>query len=199
MDARPEHLARAIELAGDLDCRCLVAWTGGYSANMAVADTRNWLPQAEDAICRFLSPYTLPLERSNLVLALESYITLACPDAPSLRRTLNRLPSCIGAVLDPPNLTPVARYAERDQVLREMVATLRGRIAIVHMKDFRLNPAGDGYVLPGPLEGEMNYPLFLNEALTVPASVPLIAEHVGSAHFADMRSRLLAAATSADR
>jgi hypothetical protein len=80
-----------------------------------------------------------------------------------------------------------------------MVATLRGRIAIVHMKDFRLNLVGNGYVLPGPLEGEMNYSLFLKEVLIVPVGVPLIAEHVVPSHFADTRSRLLAVAMSADR
>lgn len=191
MDARPEHLPLAMELAGNLDCRFLVAWTGGYNANMAVADTRNTLPAAEDAICRFLSLYAPALERSGLTLALESYITLACPDAPSLRRTLNRLPGCIGAVMDPPNLTPVSRYAERDQALREMFVTLRGRISIVHMKDFRLNAARDGYSLPGPLDGETNYRLFLQQALALPARTPLIVEHIPPERFSKTRARLV--------
>lgn len=191
MDARPEDLSRAIELAANLDCRCLVAWTGGYSTDMAVADKRNWLPQAEDAICRFLSSYTAALERSRLVLALESYITLACPDARSLHRMLDRLPKCIGAVIDPPNLTPIHRYAQRDQVLREMFATLGERTYVVHMKDFRLNAARDGYVLPGPLEGDMNYLLFLKEILQLPERTPLIAEHLEADQFAEARSRLV--------
>jgi sugar phosphate isomerase/epimerase len=191
MDARPEDLPRAIELAANLDCRCLVAWTGGYSANMAMPDTRNWRPEAEDAICRFVFPHISALESSGLVLALESYITLACPDAASLRRVLDRLPACFGAVMDPPNLTPVRRYAQRDQVLREIFAILRERTYIVHMKDFRMNATRDGYVLPGPLEGEMNYRLFLQEVLTLPVGTPLIAEHLDAAHFADTRSRLL--------
>jgi sugar phosphate isomerase/epimerase len=170
----------------------MVAWTGGFSANMAVADPRNFGPEAEDSICRFVSAYIRSLESAGVTLALENYITLACPDAISLRRTLNRLPPCIGAVLDPPNLTPVARFAERDTVLREMVTTLAGRITIVHLKDFRLNPAGDGYVLPPALDGKMNYPLFAHEILSqIAPDVPLIAEHAAPAQFGALRTRLL--------
>lgn len=192
MDVREEHLPRAIELAGALGCAHLAAWTGGYSANMAVTDARNRLPQAADAICRFVSRHIKPLEAAKLTLSLESYITLVCPDAPSLRHMLDRLPLSIAAVLDPPNLTPVALYAQRDQVLREMVETLRGRIGVVHMKDFRLNPSGDGYILPGPLEGEMNYPLFMKEIATLPSRMPFIAEHLTAPKFADARRKLLA-------
>ncbi len=192
MDTLPEHLPRAIELAGQLNCKYLVAWTGGYSANMSVADPRNNSSAAEGAIVKFLGGFTGSLDRAGINLALESYITLACPDAVSLRRTLDRLPDCISAVMDPPNLTPVNRFADRDQVLREMFATLLGRIGVVHMKDFRLNPAGDGYILPGPLEGEMNYPLFFELIRALPSTTPLIAEHVPASRFPETRSKLQA-------
>jgi len=139
---------------------------------------------------RFLEPFLPKLEQANLTLALETYITLVCPDAPSLRRLLDRLPKCIGAVLDPPNLTPVSQYRERDQALHEMARLLRNRVAVVHLKDFRLASDGATYQLPGPLDGEMNYPLYAKEILALPGAPPIIAEHLSPAQFSDARKRL---------
>ena len=196
MAARAEHLRRAIDLAIDLRCGILTVWTGGYSSNLAIVDPRNHRPQAEDAVCRFISQFIPAFEEAKLSLALESYITLVCPDAPSLRRLLNRLPVCVGAVLDPPNLTPVHRFFERDIVLQQMFQQLHGRILIAHLKDFKLNPSDDGYVLPGPLDGQMNYSLFLKQLMTLSGSIPFIAEHLSPRQFQQARSRLLAVAHS---
>lgn len=191
MSCREEHFARAIDLAATLGCRHLAAWTGGYAPGLMESDARNFAPEASDAIGRFLGRYTRRLEDARLTLALETYITLACPDAPSLRRLLDRLPRCVGAVLDPPNLTPVARYAERDQVLREMVDLLKDRVAVVHLKDFTLAEDGRSYKLPGPLKGAMNYPLFIERILSLPGSPPLVAEHLALVEFAEARRALL--------
>jgi len=191
MNARAEDFPRALEYAGELGCSRLVAWTGGYAPNLMKADERNFARGAEDAIIRFFEPHLRRLEQARLEVALESYITLACPDAPSMRRLLDRLPSTVGAVLDPPNLTPPARYPERDRVLREMVRVLRGRITVVHLKDFKLARDGGSYELPGPLMGEMNYPLFVDEIRALPEPIPVIAEHVGPVNFGETRRKLL--------
>lgn len=191
MNTRAEDFARAIGYAGELGCNRLVAWTGSHRAGLMQPDARNFTEASQDAILRFLDPHLKRLEDARLRLALESYITLACPDAPSLRRLLDRLPSNIGAVLDPPNLTPIARFAERDQVLREMASTLRGRVEVVHLKDFRLAPDGKSYQLPGPLAGQMNYRLFAEEIRTLPETVPVFAEHIGPDKFGETRRGLL--------
>ena len=193
MTTRREDFVRALDYAGELGTRHLTAWTGSFSNALMKADPRNFTAEAGEGIIRFLDPFAHKLESAGLTLALESYITLVCPDADSLRKVLDRLPQCVGAVLDPPNLTPVARYAERDAVLREMFQKLRGRIGVVHMKDFRL-AQGDRYDLPGPLMGEMNYPLFLRLVAGLPAGTPLIAEHLQPAQFGEARRKLLAVA-----
>ena len=191
MDCRTEDFSRAIDVASALGSRRLTAWTGGYGRGLMTPDPRNFAPPAVDAICRFLDPFLKRLEQAHLALALESYITLVCPDAPSLARLLKRLPPCVGAVLDPPNLTPVARYRQRDQVLREMFKLLRHRTAVVHLKDFRLAKSGSSYDLPGPLGGEMNYRHFVGGILKLPGDPPLIAEHLKPAEFAAARRSLL--------
>ena len=191
MDCRAEDLPRAIDYAAQQGCRRLIAWTGGYGAGLMKSDPRNFERAAEDAIVRFLEKHTPALEKNRLSLALETYITLACPDAPSLRRLLDRLPASVGAVMDPPNLMPVERYAERDQVLREMFQTLRGRIGVVHLKDVRLKPDQSGYDLPGPLDGELNYGLYLEQVKALAADIPVIAEHLQPAQFRAARVRLL--------
>lgn len=191
MNTRAEDFARAVDYAGELRCGRLVAWTGSYGTDLMRADARNFQPEAMAAILRFLRPYLPRLEKARLRLALETYVTLACPDAPSLRRLLDELPPTVGAVLDPPNMTPPARFAERDDVLRQMVRTLAGRIGVVHLKDFKLAPDGLSYSLPGPLMGQMNYPLFVAEINKLPADVPVIAEHISPAEFAATRKKLL--------
>lgn len=94
--------------------------------------------------------------------------------------------------MDPPNLTPVARCGDRDEAMKEMVATLGNRVAVVHLKDFRLKADGQSYDLPGPLGGVMNYPLYLKLVRGLREGVPVVAEHIGPAEFAETRRRLLA-------
>jgi sugar phosphate isomerase/epimerase len=191
MECRRQDLERAIELAPRLGSTRLVAWTGSHSADLMKADALNYTPHASDAILRFLEPYTQRLEQAKLTVALETYVTLACPDAPSLAALLKRLPACVGAVIDPPNLTIVPRFRERDQVLAEIFELLGDRAAVVHLKDFRLAAGGASYELPGPMEGDQNYPLFVGKILTLPGQPPLIPEHIKPEQFAEVRRKLL--------
>jgi sugar phosphate isomerase/epimerase len=191
MECRRQDFERAIDLAPQLGSSRLVAWTGSHSTDLMKADALNYTPEASNAIVRFLEPYTKRLEQAKLMVALETYVTLACPDAPSLTALLKRLPACVGAVIDPPNLTIVPRYQERETVLGEIFELLGDRAALVHLKDFRLAADGRSYELPGPMDGELNYPLFVEKILTLPDSVPLVAEHIKPEQFADTRRRLL--------
>ncbi|MEN6534901.1 MAG: TIM barrel protein [Bryobacteraceae bacterium] len=192
MGCRREDFIRAIDFAGYIGARRIVAWTGGYGKGLMTPDPRNFTREAEDAICRFLDPYHKRIEDARLQLALETYITLTCPDAISLARVLTRLPKkTVGAVVDPPNLTPIARYEQRDVVLKEMFEALSNRIALVHFKDFLLAPSGTSYQLPGPLKGATNYRLFAELVAKLPADTPLIAEHLKPSEFASARKELL--------
>ena len=192
MSAREPDFDRAIEFAPEIGARRLVAWTGGFGSGLMTPDSRNPSPAASDAIARFLDRKLKRIEDARLIVALESYITLVCPDAPSLRKLLDRFPPSITAVLDPPNLTPIDRYGERDQVLREMFKTMEGRVGIVHMKDFRLAADQKSYDLPGPLRGVMNYRLFVDLVRRLPAQIPAITEHVGPDEFATTQRELSA-------
>ena len=190
MGTRAEDLDRAIELAPALGAQRMTAWTGGYGPKLFTSDPRNFTPSASDAILRTLEPRFKRLEEQKLRLALESYITLACPDAPTLRRLLNRTPPFINAVFDPPNLTPIASYSRRDEVLRDMAPILKGRVGVVHWKDFRLAKDGRSYDLPGPLGGVMNYPLFLSLVKQLPSDTPVVIEHISPDQYAEFHSRL---------
>lgn len=156
------------------------------------SDARNSKADAADAVVRFLDKRLKRIADRGLVVALENYVTLVCPDARSLRGLLDRLPPFITAVLDPPNLTPLDRYRTRDAELRAMFEILDGRIGIVHMKDFRLLSGANSYQLPGPLKGVMNYDLFVELVRRLPSDIPVIAEHVGPGEFASTRRELSA-------
>ncbi len=190
MGTRAEDLDRAIEFAPVLGAQRMTAWTGGYGPALFTADPRNFTSAASDAILRTLEPRFKRLEERKLRLALESYITLACPDAPSLRRLLDRMPPFINAVFDPPNLTPIASYGKRDEVLRDMAAILKDRVGVVHWKDFRLAKDGRSYDLPGPLGGVMNYSLFLGCVKPLPRDTPIVIEHISPDQYAAFHSRL---------
>jgi sugar phosphate isomerase/epimerase len=192
MSTRADHFVRALDYAALLRCRRLVAWTGSHTAALMKPDPRNDTRESEDRIVRFLEPHLPALEQRKLTLALETYITLTCPDAPSLSRLLRRLPKTVGAVMDPPNLTPVRSFSHRDDAMRVMFRHLRSRVAVVHLKDFRLKPGGGEYELPGPLEGEMNYRLYAELINSLPADTPLIAEHIAPAEFRAARRKLAA-------
>jgi sugar phosphate isomerase/epimerase len=190
MGTRATDLDRAIDLAPVLGAKRMTAWTGGYGPKLFTTDDRNFTPAASDAILRTLEPRFKRLEEQKLLLALESYITLACPDARSLRRLLDRMPPYIKAVFDPPNLTPIASYGRRDEVLREMPITLKDRIGVVHWKDFRLAKDGRSYDLPGPLGGVMNYSLFLSCVKQLPADTPVMVEHISPDQYSEFHSKL---------
>jgi len=191
MNCRAQDLPRAIDTAGTIGARYLAAWTGGYGKGLLGPDPRNFTTQAEDDICRFLEPHLKRIEDARLTLALETFITLTCPDAPSMARLLKRLPAAVGAVMDPPNLTPLARYPQRDEALREMFSLLKNRVGVVHLKDFRMAASGKGYYMPGPLMGEMNYPLYLVHIRALPGKPPIIVEHINPPQFAETRQKLL--------
>src|SRR5581483_6746191 len=91
---------------------------------------------------------------------------------------------------DPPNLTPIALYGRRDEVLREMTITLKDRVGVVHWKDFRLAKDGQSYELPGPLGGVMNYSLFLNCVKQLPADAPVMVEHISPDQYSAFHSKL---------
>jgi sugar phosphate isomerase/epimerase len=190
MNTRAKDLDRAIEVAPTLGATCITAWTGGYGPKLFTSDPKNFTPEASDAILRTLEPRFKKLEAAQLLLALESYITLACPDAQSLRGLLNRTPNCIGAVFDPPNLTPINAYEHRDDVLSTMAETLRGRVGVVHWKDFRLAKDGHSYDLPGPLGGVMNYSLFLECVKQFPQNTPIVVEHVTPDQYATVHAKI---------
>ena len=197
MGTRAKDLDRAIEMAPAFGAQRLVSWTGGYGPKLFTADERNWQPAAADAILRTLEPRYQRLEGQRLKLVLESYITLCCPDAPSLRRLLDRTPPFINAVFDPPNLTPIDEYGRRDEVLRAMPAVLKDRVGIVHWKDFRLAKDGRSYDLPGPMGGVMDVPLFLACVKKLPRETPIVAEHIPPDKYAEFHAKLLPVFTRA--
>ena len=192
MSTRATDFDRAIDFAPEIGASRLVAWTGGFGHGLMTPDARNGEPAASDAIRRFLDSKLKRIEDSRLVVALESYITLVCPDAKSLRKLLDRLPPCIAAVLDPPNLIPIDRYGARDAELKDMFEALEGRVGVVHMKDFRMAADRESYELPGPLGGVMNYDLFVQLVRRLPRGIPVIAEHIGPDQFAATRQELSA-------
>jgi sugar phosphate isomerase/epimerase len=187
----PADFARAIDYAANIGCRRLVAWTGGYSTAIHEPEPRNQTLAAMDAVRRFVERYVSRLQDAGLILALESYINMVCPDTKTLAALLGRLPSCVTAVMDPPNLTPIELYSRRDEVLRTMMATLRNRVGVVHLKDFKLAASGRRYDLPGPMGGEMNYPLFARLILELPESTPLIVEHIKPDQYGETRRKVL--------
>ena len=84
----------------------------------------------------------------------------------------------VGLLLDPPNFITPALYPKREEEMRRLFRHLGERIHLAHFKDLKLNPAGQGVDLPGPGDGEMNYPLLISEIRKLNRPLPCIIEHI---------------------
>ncbi len=80
MHTREQDFDLAIGMAPAFGARHLIAWTGSHTLDLMKPHPGNATRGSEDAIVRFLEPRLKRLESASLRLALETYITLACPD-----------------------------------------------------------------------------------------------------------------------
>ena len=166
--------------AGLFECNQFVTWSASYSTRFDGAEPRNHTPEAVAQLHRAISEVVLPiLEPINGRVAFEPYFPHVVGTVELAKEVLAPFPAHrVGLLLDPPNFITPALYPKREEEMRRLFRHLGKRIHLAHFKDMKLNPAGQGVDLPGPGDGEMNYPLLISEIRKLNRPLPCIIEHI---------------------
>ena len=166
--------------AGLFDCNQFVTWSASYSPRFDGAEPRNHTPEAVAQLHRAIREVVLPiLEPIGGRVAFEPYFPHVLGTVELAKEALAPFPARrVGLLLDPPNFITPALYPKREEEMRRLFRELGERIHLAHLKDLKLNPAGQSVDLPGPGGGEMNYPLLISEIRKLNRPLPCIIEHI---------------------
>jgi sugar phosphate isomerase/epimerase len=161
-------------------CKQFVTWSGSYSTTFAGDDPRNHTSEAVAHLHRAIREVVLPIiEPIGGRVAFEPYFPHVVGTLAMAKEVLSPFPADrIGLLLDPPNFISPDLYPKRDDEMRCMFRDLGDRIQIVHFKDMKLNSTGRSVDLPGPGDGEMNYPLLVSEIRKLNRPLNCIIEHI---------------------
>lgn len=161
-DPRPEYLEKTvhrymahIRFASWLGCGVVGTETG------APNETYSFTPEChtEEALQLFIRnvrPVIKYAEQMGVVFAIEPVYRHIVWNPKQARRVLDEIASPnLQIIFDPVNLLDLANYRDRDAVIREAIELLGPDIAMVHLKDFRIE---DGKMISlGCGLGEMDY------------------------------------------
>ncbi|MFI5378324.1 MAG: sugar phosphate isomerase/epimerase family protein [Tepidisphaerales bacterium] len=166
--------------AGLFDCKQFVTWSASHSPRFDGADPRNHTPETVAQLHRAIREIILPiLEPIGGRVAFEPYFPHVLGTVELAKEVLAPFPADrVGLLLDPPNFITPALYPKREEEMRRLFRELGERIHLVHLKDMKLNTAGQNVDLPGPGGGEMNYALLISEIRKLDRPLACIIEHI---------------------
>lgn len=144
-----------IRFASWLGCGVVGTETG------APNETYSFTPEChtEEALQLFIQnvrPVVKYAEQMGVVFAIEPVYRHIVWNPKQARRVLDEINSPnLQIIFDPVNLLDIANYQNRDEIIREAIELLGPDIAMVHLKDFRIE---DGKMISvGCGLGEMDY------------------------------------------
>lgn len=144
-----------IRFASWLGCGVVGTETG------APNETYSFTPEChtEEALQLFIQnvrPVVKYAEQMGVVFAIEPVYRHIVWNPKQARRVLDEIHSPnLQIIFDPVNLLDIANYQDRDEIIREAIELLGPDIAMVHLKDFRIE---DGKMISmGCGQGEMDY------------------------------------------
>ena len=144
-----------IRFASWLGCGVVGTETG------APNETYSFTPEChtEEALQLFIQnvrPIVKYAEQMGVVFAIEPVYRHIVWNPKQARRVLDEIHSPnLQIIFDPVNLLDIANYQDRDEIIREAIELLGPDIAMVHLKDFRIE---DGKMISvGCGLGEMDY------------------------------------------
>jgi len=111
---------------------------------------------ALETFIRNLEPVVKAAEKCGTVLAIEPVYKHIVYTPARARRVLDAIASPnLQIIFDPVNLLGVDNYERRDEIFEEAMELLRDEIAIIHLKDFKVENGNLVSIAAGT--GEMNY------------------------------------------
>ncbi len=119
-------------------------------------EERNHSEEALQIFIKNLRPVVEYAEKMGVIFAIEPVFKHIVCNPERARRVLDEINSPnLQIIFDPVNLLDISNYQNREQVIREAIEALGKDIAVVHIKDFRVENGELVSVAAGT--GEMNY------------------------------------------
>ena len=135
---RNQYLAH-IRLASLLGCGVVGTETGALNEDYHYDPQDTVSEQALEQLIRNLKPIVLYAEKMGVILAIEPVWKHIVSDADRARTVLDKIGSPnLQVILDPVNLISPARYQQRDETIAHAIEVLGRDVAVIHLKDCRL-------------------------------------------------------------
>ena len=167
-DAEERERTREIYYAHLAFAKKIGAWmVGSETPAPAESPFAKDAPRSEEAFAFFLEqlrPIVRRAEEEDVVLAIEPVYTHVVSNPERAERMLEAVGSDhLRIILDAVNLLGSGNVNRRDEVIQDAIRRLGDRVALLHMKDYRLEPDG---TMPAMAcgNGEMNYSALMNFA-----------------------------------
>ncbi|MCL5283896.1 MAG: sugar phosphate isomerase/epimerase [Armatimonadetes bacterium] len=178
-----------------IGARRVVMWSGTYADTLLESDERNAGPECKAQLRDRLAEIVRGVRARHYYLVIEPWHTHVLDTEDACTGFYRTLPPDVAEhvrfVLDPPNLITPARYEKRDEAVSRIVRRMAQIAGVVHLKDCIMPPDGEA-ALPGPGEGKLNYPAFMNAVHeAVPGDIPAVIEHVAPDSYAIAREFVL--------
>ena len=134
--------------------------------------------QTEEAYNHLLSNMKVlrdAAEKLGVMIAVEAVSCFVINSPEKMHRLVQDLDSPnILVIFDPLNLITISNYEDQDNIIRKMFELLSDRIAVIHLKDFKVE---DDTIRQCPIgEGMLNIPLLLSLANEKKSQIPIILE-----------------------
>lgn len=119
-------------------------------------EERNHSEEALQIFIRNLRPVVEYAEKMGVIFAIEPVFKHIVCDPERARKVLDEIASPnLQIIFDPVNLLDISNYQDRERIIHEAIDLLGQDIAVVHIKDFRIEDGNMVSVAAGT--GEMDY------------------------------------------
>ena len=114
-------------------------------------------------------------EKLGVMIAVEAVSCFVINSPERMYRLVSDLASPnISVIFDPLNLITISNYKDQDNIIRKMFELLSDKIAVIHLKDFKV--VGDNIHQCPIGEGMLNIPLILSLVSEKKPQIPIILE-----------------------
>lgn len=134
-----ERYLSHIRFASILGCGVVGTETGNPNETYTYEEGRSHSEEALETFITNLRPVVEYAEKMGVILAIEPVFTHIVCNPLRARKVLDEIASPnLQIILDPVNLLHISNYQNRETIVKEAIEVLGDDVAVVHIKDFRV-------------------------------------------------------------
>lgn len=134
-----ERYLSHIRFASLLGCGVVGTETGNPNETYTYEEERSHSEEALETFIANLRPVVEYAEKMGVILAIEPVFTHIVCNPLRARKVLDEIASPnLQIILDPVNLLHISNYQNREAIIKEAIEVLGDDVAVVHIKDFRV-------------------------------------------------------------